>query len=374
MRRWVKQSPLTMPLGRVETENWTLLEDDRVLASYPVELHLGKELDVLKLRSETTDELLDYAEKFSAIIRSLYGDEEKLHRLDACPCCRAAESRLRPAIEVYDVPYVRCIDCGHVFIAAQPKPDALFNSFEEEEDLSVFYVDPDTLEMRLRDIVQPKLDWVLDIYQRQVGRKPATILDVGAGGGHFVAGCQRAGLKAEGLELSRSSVRFASEALGVELRQGNYLEQEIEAGHFDLLTFWGVLEYAPDPAAFFRTARRQLLPEDGMLIIEVPRSDSLCLAVQEQFTETVWRHAMPDTHMNLYSDASLATLLHDNGFKPIAAWYFGMDIYELLMQMGLSLKSDDILGRLGHLIMPLQNFVDRARLTDDIVVAAVPIA
>jgi len=363
-----------MPQGKVEREDWSLLENDRVLVSYPVDMYLGKELDVLKLRSETTEELLDYAKKFGAIIRSLYADKEKLHKISVCPCCRAAEDRLQPAIEVYEVLYVRCVDCGHVFIAKQPLPEALFSSFEEEEDLSVFYVDPNTLEMRMRDIIQPKLDWMLDVYQRHVGRKPTSILDVGAGGGHFVAGCQQAGLKAEGLELSSTSVRFAREALGVKLQHGNYLDQIIETGRFDLLTFWGLLEYAPDPAAFFRSARQQLQPDCGMLIVEVPRSDSFCLAVQEQFRETIWRHAMPDSHMNLYSDASLATLLHDNGFKPVAAWYFGMDIYELVMQMGMALGSDDILRRFGRLVSPLQNFVDRARLTDDIVVAAVPVS
>lgn len=373
MRQWVKQSALTLPADGVAQEIWTLLDGDRVAASYPVELHLGKELDVLKLRTENCAELREYAEQFQAIVRRLYADETALRVLAACPCCGAPDGDLKPALEVYGARYMRCGSCGHVFIAAQPAPEALFSAFEEEEDLSVFYVDTDTLEMRMRDIVQPKIDWVLQAYERFVGGRPSGVLDVGAGGGHFVAGCRRNELKADGIELSTSSVGFARQAFDVDLMQANYLEQRIERGRYDLLTFWGLLEYAPEPAAFFEAAKAQLEPGTGMLILEVPRSDSVCLAVQEQFTGTVWRHAMPDSHMNLYSDAALATLLHDHGFKPVAAWYFGMDVYELLMQVGLDLDSDEVLSTQGRLIAPLQNFFDRARLSDDIVVAAVPV-
>jgi 2-polyprenyl-3-methyl-5-hydroxy-6-metoxy-1,4-benzoquinol methylase len=372
MKRWTRDSLLALPDGKIGRENWVLRDGDDILASYPIDTTMGKPLDVLKLRSETIKELKDYATQFRGIVSRLYADPGRLHMLSGCPCCRSDLSHSSPAVEVYGVSYVRCGTCAHVFIPLQPKPADLIDVFESEEDLSTFYVDPDTLAMRLKDIVQPKLDWVLDVYRRYVGRDPIAALDVGAGGGHFVACCRRNALHADGVELSRASVRFAREALGVDLRQGNYLDLPVKPGQYDLLTFWGLLEYAPDPGAFLAAARRQLVPDKSMLVIEVPRSDSLCLAVQKEFARTVWRHAMPDSHMNLYSDASLATLFHDNGFRPVAAWYFGMDVYELLMQIGMEFDSDEVLHRLGRLVSPLQGFVDQARLSDDIVVAAVP--
>ena len=374
MRRWVKHASLNLPPGGEGEEDWILLDGDRVQARYPVALRLGKELDVLKLRTESSSELREYAAKFRDIVKRLYADENRLRRIAACPCCRASADHFRPALAVYGATYVRCGGCGHVFVAMQPAPEDLYATFADEESLSVFYVDSKSLEMRMRDIIQPKIDWTLDAYLRFVGGTPSSVLDVGAGGGHFVAGCRRNGLRAEGLELSTASVGFAKRAFDIELLHGNFLERTFERGQFDLLTFWGLLEYAPEPATFLEAARAQLDPHSGMLVIEVPRCDSLSLAVQEQFTDTIWRHAMPDSHMNLYSDESLATLLHENGFKPVAAWYFGMDVYELLMQIDLSLGSDNVLHSQGRLVAPLQHVIDRTRLSDDIVVAAVPVA
>lgn len=373
MAKWERHGPLGTPSGDSGLEHWVLRDGSSVLAAHPVALTLGKKLDVRTLRSETSVELLAYAAQFRAIIDRLYADKSKLRALPACPACGGGIENCAPAIEVHGVGYVACGNCGHVFIPKQPVSEALFESFEGEEGLSTFYVDPKTLEFRMQNIIAPKLDWVLDAFKRQYGGAPASILDVGAGGGHFVAGCRRRGLAAEGVEISRTSVRFAQSALGVALRHGNYLVSASSLGTFDLLTFWGLLEYAPNPGAFFAAARRQLTPGAGMLIVEVPRADSFSLEVQKQFTKTIWRHAMPDSHMNLYSDASLATLLHDNGFKPVAAWYFGMDIYEYLMQAGLAMATDRVMAELGDTIAPLQEFLDRARLSDDIVVAAVPV-
>ena len=369
---WTRERSLALPSEGESREVWRLKEGDRTLASFPVDVSLGKPLDVMKLRGEKGEELRDYAARFSAIVERLYADGVPRRQLAACPCCRTGLDRAEPVIEVYGVPYLGCRNCGHVFIASQPTSETLLAAFEEEEDLSTFYVDPDTLELRMRDIIQPKLDWMLKVHRRHCGRAAKSVLDVGAGGGHFVAGCRRIGLEAEGWELSSTSVRFAREVLEVELNQGNYLDQKIEPGRFDLITFWGLLEYASEPAEFIDAACRQLEPDSGMLIIEVPRSDSLCLAVQQEFTDTVWRHAMPDSHMNLYSDASLATVLHENGFRPVAAWYFGLDVYELLMQIGLEINDDDFMARFARLVPSLQKLVDRALLPDGIVVAAVP--
>jgi hypothetical protein len=54
------------------------------------------------------------------------------------------------------------------------------------------------------------------------------------------------------------------------------------------------------------------------------------VAVQMQFPAAVWRHLAPSSHVNIFSDASIASLLHANRLRPAAARYFGVDFYELL--------------------------------------------
>jgi 2-polyprenyl-3-methyl-5-hydroxy-6-metoxy-1,4-benzoquinol methylase len=373
MKVWTREETLALPLGADTEEIWRLRDGDQLLAEYPVEVKLGKPLDVVGLRGSRPKEFRDQARSYRTPTEQLYGPDRTLVTLKHCPCCAYSVNDAVAVVTVYNGQYRRCMQCGHVFVALQPQPEALLETFSEDEGVADFYVDLAGLEIRMREIIQPKLDWLLEIWSRHRSRAARSVLDVGAGGGQFVAGCQRGELLAEGYELSHAAVRFAKEALGVELRQGDYLEVARGDENFDIVTFWGLLEYASEPAHFIKKARQQL-PNDGMLVIEVPRSDAISLAIEQIFPETVWRHALPNSHMNLYSDASLATLLHENGFRIVAAWYFGMDIYELLLQLAISGRNDDDISGWEEVIPKLQAFIDTARLGDDLVIAALPVS
>ena len=86
---------------------------------------------------------------------------------------------------------------------------------------------------------------------------------------------------------------------------------------------------------FLKAAKQHLKP-DGMLVVEVPRADCLSTAVLSQEGAVVARHLDPTSHVNLFSDKSLFTLLRSEGFEPVAVWYFGMDAYEFFVQSALS--------------------------------------
>ena len=55
-------------------------------------------------------------------------------------------------------------------------------------------------------------------------------LDVGAGGGHFVAGLRDAGIAADGIEISVASRQFASEAFGITLSERDFLAGRRQEG------------------------------------------------------------------------------------------------------------------------------------------------
>jgi hypothetical protein len=88
----------------------------------------------------------------------------------------------------------------------------------------------------------------------------------------------------------------------------------------------------------------------------------------------VARHMDPTSHLNCFSDASLMTALTKSGFEPVAVWYFGMDVYELLIQLALRTGRDELLENCADMIAPLQACVDVGRHCDDLVVAARPVA
>ena len=110
-----------------------------------------------------------------------------------------------------------------------------------------------------------------------------------------------------------------------------------------------------------------------MIVVEVPRFDCVGTSIQRQYPDTVARHLDPTSHVNCFTDASLMTALLACGYKPVAAWYFGMDAYEFLVQLALHADACPVMEQFSSLIAPLQNCLDAGLLCDDIIVAAVPL-
>lgn len=369
--QWSRQTPMSWPGQSRLVETWTHTNGHGPV-SYEVEVRVGKPLDVMRFRSFSPEQVASDVAYLEDAARRLYATDAGRRHLTACPCCDAGSENARPLATMYGAAYVRCGSCGHLFIREQPSQEALERFFAESDDVSSVYTDPATLEVRLSQVIAPKVEWVAESYRRQFAKAAETVLDVGAGAGHFVAGCARAGLAAVGYELNRSAVRFAAERLNVALREGNFLAANPVGEQFDVVTLWGVLEYVPEPLTFLKAARYWLAAGTGLLVVEVPRADCFSTFAQAEWTRTPVRHAVPSSHMNLFSDASLATLLSRAGFRPVAAWYFGMDAYELLVQQALAAGEPGLVNRLAAAIPNLQSVLDAGRLCDDVLIAAVP--
>lgn len=364
MSRWTRTVDLAPGGLARRRETWTAPDG----TIHDVTVTLGKSLDVVALKDMSLDETREYEAFLRSSAAALYASGQTLR--PACPCCGTPSAGASEVLRVFDVPYFRCAVCGHGYVRDQPPPEILNSLFNQSDGHSSTYTDPSTLEIRLAQVVRPKVGWVLDTWAAQHEGRPATMVDVGAGGGHMVAGFLEAGLTADGYELSESSRRFARDAFGIELLADDFLSAVAEP--VDLVTMWGLLEYTPDPGAFVASARRRLLPT-GMLVVEVPRFDCMGTAVQAAPDAIVARHLDPTTHVNCFSDESLATLLATNGLRIVAAWYFGMDAYELAVQLALRDGGDDSLAALIEPLVALQRVLDEALACDDVVVAAVPV-
>ena len=66
------------------------------------------------------------------------------------------------------------------------------------------------------------------------------------------------------------------------------------------------------------------------------------------------------------------TEFKENNIDIVAAWYFGMDAYELATQIAYQLHEDKIIQSMGEYIPSLQNRLDLARLSDEMVFAGIP--
>ena len=367
MSRWQRTVPFSADWQPNRIEQWEYRGRDRRARRFDVLVHAGKPFDVMSLKGIDLREAREYAAFLQRTAAQLY--HAAARPLAYCPMCRGSVADAQVQLRVFGVPYLRCRDCGHVAVGLRPDADALDRLFAESEIHSATYVDPAAIEARMQQIIVPKLDWCIRQFQRVRLSVPQTLVDVGAGGGHFVAGAVRHGLQAQGFEKSQASRAFAKQAFGIDLHSEDFIAAGLR--HIDLITFWGLLEYLPEPRDFLAAARRSISAQ-GLLVVEVPRADSLGTLVQATEAAVVARHMDPTTHVNAFSDESLCTALVEEGFAPVAAWYFGMDGYETVLQAALQSNADA--SALSWLIAPLQQAADRGRQCDDIVIAAVPLA
>ena len=366
---WTRTTPAHAPDRSILKETWQLREGERLVQSFTLNTRIGKHLDPLRLKQTDINELKEYAVQRAQEVEALYANPAQLLVLDRCPICATSASSAGEVVRVYGVPYVRCPSCGHTFVLKQLRPEILDRCFRESDTLSATYTDRASLQPRMDQVIFPKLDWVVATYEARWGRKPQGLVDVGAGGGHFVAGCHEKGFHARGFEINGPARRFARKAFNVQLYEHDFRETENLAG-VEIVTLWGLLEYVDRPQTFLEAAARVMGPE-SLLVIEVPRIDCLSTAAQSLEDAFVARHLDPGSHLNLFSDASLMTLIHSCGFTPVAAWYFGMDAYELLTQLAHKTGSD-LPAQLAEAIPRLQSWLDHGRLCDDIIIAAIP--
>jgi SAM-dependent methyltransferase len=139
----------------------------------------------------------------------------------------------------------------------------------------------------------------------------ATLLDVGAGNGYFVALAGREfGLDAHGIEISAEEIRFASEVVGVDLIGGDVAQHTAQ---YDAVTCFNVLEHVADPQGFLAAAIARVRP-GGVLVLTTPNPG--CIHARVKGIEH-WNMIDPPHHINLFSRRSLEQILGANGMRTI---------------------------------------------------------
>lgn len=352
------------------TEIWTY-QNASTTCSFNVNVSFGKRLDTFRLKKKEIKHFGENVRRIRTHNEALFA-AASLKRVTRCPVCKKKTNDTKPEATFYGGTYHQCLRCDHRFVIARPHPEVLKAFYKEDKSYQAAYADRRLIRIRLETVAIPKLDWVLRQFQNIYGTKPTSLLDVGAGSGHFVKAAKDAGLTTEGIELSDSGVQFAKQNFNIRLKQIDFVKEKELAPSYEIITFWGVIEHVADPMQLLETAVRKLDKKRGMIVAEVPRWHSLSTAIQKLFPKKIIRHLVPSTHIQFFSNASLATAFLLSGLRPRAAWYFGMDSYELAVQLlSEEEKGKRIEGSLKY-INCLQPLFDQHRFCDFLVLAGIP--
>lgn len=348
-------------------ERWTHRGADRV-ATFEVECRYGKAIDLAAIKRRLTfaDEL-DFTRRICDFFDAL-GD---FVPATACPVCATRVEHTEREVVVWGVEYARCLACGHAYARRRPSDRALADLYATNAIPNDYYMRPEEVSLRIREIYGPKVEWIARTFEALHGRPPATLLDLGAGTGHLLAAARELGISVEGLEPDRAYRDFCRRTFGLELFASADELRARGRGSYDVVASFNVLEHVAVPGTFL-DLYRDLTGPASLWVIETPRYNSLTIALQKLFPERIRGYLIPYEHVQLFTDASLATLLLDKGARPSHVWYFGQDAMELLFQVTAELRVDlgaTMAGRFND----LQGVFDRARMSDLMLFAAVPI-
>lgn len=358
---WQRTTPLTTSRDEV-TETWLSPGGE----AFEVRVKLGKPANLVALKREVLACFADNVGRLNEQTRTLYGGS--LESATECPICDSSAENAVPFSEVCGAHYMRCARCEHVFVSPRPGEAAVQAFYSRDAGYAATYTSIQTARQRVTEVALPKARWVIDVYQRAHGHSPRKILDIGAGGGHFVKACRDLGAACDGAEISAPSLRFCREHFGLELIERDFVTDAASFTDVDVVTFWGVIEHVPRPRRLLEAAR-SVLSTGGICVVAVPRWDCLGTFVQRQFLDSIVRHMQPLGHLHLFSATSLLTALAALRTRPLEAWYYGMDAYEFTVQACQAADSERALSALAPAINPIQFAIDQGRLSDEIAVA-----
>jgi hypothetical protein len=131
------------------------------------------------------------------------------------------------------------------------------------------------------------------------------VLDVGAGGGSFVAACREMCWQAFGIEPCRALAEWAC-------AQGRPVScirwQDYKATGFNVIALHDVLEHLTEPIDCLLHLQGALV-QGGTIVVEMPEWES----AQAKREGLNWRHVAPQQHVCLYSDSAAQELFRRCG-------------------------------------------------------------
>lgn len=234
-----------------------------------------------------------------------------------CPLCKAGDTIQIAKQEINSL--VQCSNCGLLYRYPIPTPEdyeRLNNDVDyawyKEFDLAEFDFDRFKKTSQYFQI-QRRIEYVLR------HKASGNLLDVGCGLGFFVHEAVRCGFTVTGIDMSRTTVKWAQENLHLDVRPGKLEEMKFHDGQFDIVCLWHVLEHVPDPLETLRYLHR-LINSNGYIFVELPNIAAPEIRIKNFLSKyhlkrNPWRHFSMPEHLCEFSPATFRRLVALAGLK-----------------------------------------------------------
>ncbi|MFT5695432.1 MAG: SAM-dependent methyltransferase [Myxococcota bacterium] len=223
-----------------------------------------------------------------------------------CPVCTSDAAD--PSFTKDGYSHYHCRECDALYLHPVPSKNELSDYYVAQEETTRSSQCWERDEQDYRHY-EPIWDDALREIERGAGRGP--LLDVGCGGGQFLAFARRRGWKdLTGIEYAPGAAARAREQSGATVHSVDFVASQLASGHYAGITMWNVIEHAPNPRAFIDEVERLLRPS-GVYVADCPNRRGVTMRVIGKDAYVV----MPPEHLTYFSHRSLRRLLEGGGLK-----------------------------------------------------------
>ena len=165
-----------------------------------------------------------------------------------------------------------CEDCNFTFTQGFPTGAAMDRYYESSEYISHSDTKKGVMNAVYHRVRKYMLGRKARLVMKESRRSSGKLLDIGTGTGYFSSTMMNKGWEVEGIEKNAQARAFAKEKFDLDVKPEDALK-ELEAGTFDVITLWHVMEHLEN---LNETWDRlfELLTDKGILIIAVPNRAS----------------------------------------------------------------------------------------------------
>lgn len=269
-----------------------------------------------------------------------------------CRACLSTRVRLHRASRVTGFQVLGCRQCGAHMLADPPADDDLIADGDIDATEFGDWTD------RLREVsVRADHDAVIARLAELTGLdphapEPASLFDLGAGDGAFLAQARDAGFRPAGNEIAAGAVDLAAQRHGIDLLHGDLGQMDDPPQH-DALTMWCVLAHVEDGDTMLRNATKAVRP-GGVLFVLTPAwslFDRVALALFDLTGGRVSRivdRRVAQHHMLHHTTTSLAITLRRAGLDPVdvtARPRYALTTVDYLASLGVRGRVGRSIGR-----------------------------
>lgn len=237
----------------------------------------------------------------------------------ACPTCASSDGRHE--LDKDHMQLLRCGTCDLVYVSP---------TFDEAHYADV-YASAEYQDI-VRDLGIKSHEYRVDrfgrervsIMARHLDAARPRYLDVGCSTGFVVEAARDAGWEAIGTDLNPSAIEFGR-TRQLDLRTVSLDDAGFEAGSFDAVSLFDVLEHLLAPVETIRACVRLLRP-GGIVFLYVPNYDSASRLLMGKDAHFIW----PTHHLNYYTPATIRDLLARQGLETAYIATEGLDIADYL--------------------------------------------